>query len=295
MKVLFTLLVAFALGIEYAIDHAYVDYLKAHVSWEVADYEENIFRGWTINEIKQLLIPEEMMNMEIPSEPYIITDDSEPKESDWRKNGGSCIHGIRDQGNCGSCWAFAVADMVNDRCCMEVKDYDFLSPQELVSCDRSNNGCNGGIRDYAINYVIRNGLVPESCYRYLARDTSCPNKCDDGSNWADAHVCKCTRKVDCRGPQAMAKCLESGPVSTGFYVYQDFLYYKSGIYKWNRQGGSLGGHAVRCIGYATEPESHWICANSWGVKWGMDGYFLIAVGECGIDIRDPAYCDTFKS
>jgi len=296
MRVLFTLfLVAFALSIEYVVDHAYIDYLKNHVTWEVTDYEENIFRGWTIDEVKQLLIPEEMMDMEISSEPYIITDDSEPKETDWSKDAASCIHDVQNQGSCGSCWAFAVADMVADRCCMQVKDYGILSQQELVSCDKANNGCGGGVRDYAIDYVVKHGLVPEACYPYLAKNGVCPTKCVDGSDWVSAHVCKCQRRINCVGPAQMAKCLETGPIATGFIVYRDFMSYKDGIYHWNGQGSALGGHAIRCIGYGTTPERHWKCINSWGKNWGRKGYFDIGVGECGIDTRQPGYCDPIKN
>jgi len=290
MRVLFTLfLVAFALGVEYVVDQAYVDYLKALVTWEVADYEENIFRGWTIDEIKELLIPEEMIDMEIPSEPYLITDDSGPKEIDWSKDSSSCIHEVRNQGNCGSAMAFSVADMVADRCCLRGKDPGLLSVQELISCDKMGRGCSGG--GDPIGYVIKNGLVPETCYPYIAKDGVCPTKCQDGSDWAAAHVCKCQQAIKCVGQTEMAKCLESGPIMASLYIYPDFMYYKDGIYRWNRQGGALGGHTVRCIGYGTTPERHWKCINSWGVNWGRKGYFDIAVGECGIDTRNPVYCD----
>jgi len=292
MRVLFTLfLLAFALGVEYVVDQAYVDYLKAHVTWEVADYEENIFRGWTIDEIKELLIPEEMIDMEIPSEPYLITDNSGPKEIDWSKDSPNCTHEVRNQGSCASSWAFAVADMVADRCCLRVKDPGFLSPQELVSCDKSNRGCNGGITAYAIEYVVRNGLVRESCYPYIAKNGVCPTKCQGGSDWAPAHICKCQKKINCIGEAQIIKCLKSGPIVDTMTIYRDFMSYKEGIYHWNGQGSILGRHMIRCIGYEAVPEKHWKCINSWGVSWGMKGYFNIGVGECEIGTGQAAYCD----
>jgi cathepsin B len=298
MRVLFTLfLVVFALGVEYVVDQAYVDYLKTHVTWEVTDYEDNIFRGWTVDEVKELLIPEEIFEMEIPSEPVMVSDDYVPKEIDWSKDAASCIHEVRNQGSCGSCWAFAVAGMVSDRCCMGGKDHGWLSPQELVSCDKANDGCNGGIRDYAIDYVVNKGLVHDACFKYIAQNGVCKErgnvkeKCDDGKDWDASHVCKCDKRINCVGVQAMAKCIESGPVSTGFYVYRDFMNYKSGVYHWDKQGSALGGHAIRCHGYSTSPEPHWKCINSWGTDWGMKGYFDIGTGECGIDTRQPGYCN----
>ena len=292
MRILFTLfLMVFALGIEYAITQAYTDYLKAHVTWEVTDYEENIFRGWTIDEVKELFIPVEMLHMEIPSVPYLITDDSELKETDWSKDAPSCIHESKNQGNCGSCWALAVAGMVSDRCCLRKNDHGWLSPQELVSCDKSNSGCESGSEYRAIDYVVKNGLVHEACFPYIAVNGTCSEKCEDGKDWAASHVCKCKKKELCYGVTGMAKCLESGPITAGFTAYNDFLYYKSGIYRWNKRVEDPGGHAVRCYGYATFPEKHWKCINSWGTGWGMEGYFNIAIGECEIETRWSGYCD----
>ena len=294
MRVLFTLfLMVFTLGIEYAINQAYTDYLKAHVTWEVTDYEENIFRAWTVDELKELLMPVEMLDMEIPSVPYLITDDSELKETDWSKDAGSCIHEVRNQASptpCAAGWAFAVAGLVSDRCCMKGNDHGWLSPQQLISCDIFNRGCEGSVT-FAVDYVVRNGLVHEACFPYVAKSGACPYKCKDGEYWFASHVCKCWTKVPCHGITAMAKCLESGPIAATFYVYPDFLYYKSGIYHWNKQGKSVGRHVVRCHGYGTFPEKHWKCINSWGTDWGMKGYFNIAIGECEIDTQWSGYCD----
>jgi cathepsin B len=74
--------------------------------------------------------------------------------------------------------------------------------------------------------------------------------------------------------------MENGPVQTGFEVYEDFLHYKSGIYKYT-DGIILGGHAVKIVGWGKEGAvNYWIVANSWGPKWGEKGYFRIAFGEC---------------
>eukprot|EP00826_Nyctotherus_ovalis_P023435 TRINITY_DN17_c0_g1_i1.p2 TRINITY_DN17_c0_g1~~TRINITY_DN17_c0_g1_i1.p2 ORF type:complete len:296 (-),score=61.35 TRINITY_DN17_c0_g1_i1:109-996(-) len=294
MRVLLALfLVAFALGTEYIVDQAYIDYLRGQVTWEVADYEENIFRGWTIDEVKELLIPEEVEALnDIPSAPVLMDDDVDMSDIDWSEKPEKCVHEIRNQGRCGSCWAFAVASMVSDRCCLRKKDEGWLSPQELVTCDRRNFGCGGGIRDYAIDYVVRNGLVHDRCYPYIARrEPRCPSKCKDGKNFKGAHVCKCKKRINCVGVAEMRKCLEGGPISTGFFVYRDFMNYKGGIYHWDKKGPRMGGHAVKCIGYGSSPEPHWKCHNSWSTNWGEKGTFKIGTGECGIDTRQPGFCD----
>ena len=74
-----------------------------------------------------------------------------------------------------------------------------------------------------------------------------------------------------------------GSVETGFSVYEDFFSYSSGIYV-HTYGGYAGGHAVKIIGWGTQDgTSYWICANSWGTGWGMNGFFNIAFNQCGIN------------
>ena len=291
MKAIFVLLlVALALAEEFAVTQEYTDYLRKHVTWEVTDYEDNVFRGWTVDEVMSILMqnePEEMPNTDV-----VVTSDAElPASLDWKELRADCIHPIRNQGNCGSCWAFSATGVVSDRCCLRVADHGWLAPQELVSCDRSNSGCNGGWEYTGLDYVTAHGLVHEACFPYTATTSPCPNKCADGKDWAASHVCKCNKRVNCQGPDAMKVCLQSGPVTAGMYVYQDFLSYHSGIYHWNKAGKMLGGHAIRCYGYADTPEAHWLCANSWGTSWGESGFFRIAKGEVGIDSRNPSYCD----
>lgn len=280
---------------EMAITQEFTDYLKKHVTWEVAEYEENVFRGWTDEEIKAMLNQREDAEDGIPSKPVEIVADSDlPSSVDWRLLNANCMHEIRNQGNCGSCWAFSATGVVSDRCCLYDADHGWLAPEELVSCDMANGGCNGGWEYTALDYVAKNGLVHEACFPYVAARVACPSKCADGKDWKASHVCKCKARVSCQGAEAMKKCITTGPVTAGMYVYRDFLAYKSGIYHWDKKSSYLGGHAIRCFGYADTPEAHWICANSWGTSWGEAGFFKIGKGEVGIDTRNPHYCDPAK-
>jgi cathepsin B len=288
--VILGLLLVSAFALEYAVTQDYIDYLKKHVTWEVANYEDNIFRGWSVDEVRSILNQNELDDSEI--QPIMKVDISGlPSSLDWRLKSATCIHEIRNQGNCGSCWAFSASSVVSDRCCLRKEDHGWLSPQELVSCDKANGGCNGGWEFNALDYVAKYGLVPDACFPYKAANLPCPSKCADGKDWTSSHICKCGAKVFCQGSDAMVKCMQTGPVTAGMWVYPDFMNYRGGIYKWNKQGGRLGGHAIRCIGYAASPEAHYTCANSWGTSWGEQGYFRIAVGEVGIDSRNPSYCD----
>lgn len=221
----------------------------------------------------------------------IAVPKSMPSTMSWN---GSCLHEIHNQGRCGSCWAFSAASVVADRCCLRLKDQGWLSPQELVSCDKTNDACKGGWEYDALVYVAKNGLVREACFPYKAVATTCPSKCVDGSDWASAHVCKCKTRVFCRGGKEMQACMQSGPITAGMDVYKDFVYYKGGVYHWDHKSAMAGGHAVRCYGYSDQPEFHWMCANSWGTNWGEKGFFRIGGGESGIDTQVASYCDPYQ-
>lgn len=279
MKFVILAILLAAVSAELLVTPEYTDYLKKHVDWEVVDYEDNIFKGWTVEEAKSLLGEEDIDYILDDMEPVTMT--ALPSSINWK--GASCVHEIHNQGSCGSCWAFATASVASDRCCLQNKDYGWLSPQELTSCDKNNSGCNGGLAATAFNYVKANGLVPEACYPYVARAESCPTKCKDGSSWAAAHVCKCQTIVDCGTESGMKACLKEGPITVRLIVYRDFMNYKSGVYCWNGSGSTLGGHAIRCVGYSDTPKPNLNCANSWGTSWGNNGYFQISTGEnCGL-------------
>lgn len=270
-------LLATALCSELLVTREYVDYLKSTVSWEVEDYENNVFRGWTVEEAQSLFgwTPSEnrFPNIDIPK--------NLPSEIDWSH--ANCDHGPQNQGRCGSCWAFAAVGSLASRCCLMAKDQGWLSPQELVSCDKKDSGCNGGGLEEPVEYeVANNGLVKEACFPYQAKDMPCPKKCVGGEDWKASHVCKCQNPRACQGTAGMKACLQSGPATLGFYVCRSFMNYKSGIYKCDCTS-YIGGHAITIMGHSDTPECHYIARNSWGPNWGDKGYFKIACETCKLE------------
>jgi cathepsin B len=156
----------------------------------------------------------------------------------------------------------------------------------MVSCDNWNMGCNGGILPWAWSYLQNTGVVEESCISYVSGNgqvPSCPKTCDDGSA-KKKYKCSSSSVTKSSGPAAIkSDIFANGPVETGFDVYEDFFSYKSGIYHYT-SGSKAGGHAVKIIGWGQENGvNYWICANSWGTTWGMNGFFNIEMGQCNID------------
>jgi cathepsin B len=99
---------------------------------------------------------------------YVAPNVEAPTNFDARTQWPSCIHAVRDQGQCGSCWAFGATEALSDRLCIATNGATnvVLSPQNLVSCDSSNYGCNGGYLNLAWAYFVKNGVASESCQPY---------------------------------------------------------------------------------------------------------------------------------
>eukprot|EP00826_Nyctotherus_ovalis_P002002 TRINITY_DN1037_c0_g2_i1.p1 TRINITY_DN1037_c0_g2~~TRINITY_DN1037_c0_g2_i1.p1 ORF type:complete len:293 (-),score=61.82 TRINITY_DN1037_c0_g2_i1:99-977(-) len=284
MKILIALL-AVACCREMLITKEKTEELRRTVEWKVTDYESNVFRGWTVDEFSQLLglrkderrtRTEPRQRSERSSRGILI-----PASVDWSSTW--CDHRVRNQGNCGSCWAFAVVGMMSYRCCTAKGDHGWLSPQELVSCDDNNKGCSGGDLHSPMEYIQESrGLVREECFPYEALDEECPEKCRDGSHWKRAHVCNCVEFADCDYTNGMKKCLATGPATFGFEVHDSFMYYAGGIYKCD-YSEYRGNHAVMAVGYSDTPLCHFKAKNSWGDVWGDKGFFNVACDSCNIE------------
>lgn len=216
-----------------------------------------------------------------------------PETFDWRteKLGGKCIHPIRNQLKCGSCWAFAGSEALSDRFCIASNGTVnvVLSPQYMVSCDKGNYGCNGGYLNKAWAFMKSHGLPTEQCVPYTSGEgkvEKCPTTCADGSKPTFYHA-KDVTIVRGGEHEMQAEIMKRGPVEAGFTVYRDFLAYKGGVYT-HVTGEMLGGHAIKIIGWGVSESSkmpYWIVANSWGEDWGQNGFFWIRRGknECGIE------------
>jgi cathepsin B len=265
-----------------------VDELKQKAdTWTPMEVEENPLSKMELPTVMGLLgtVVKGPLGLPSPVAPNGLTV---PDTFDSREQWPKCVHPIRDQQQCGSCWAFGASEALSDRFCIASKEQTqvILSPEDLVACDRSDMGCNGGWLDHAWKYLEKTGAVTDTCFPYTSGDgsvPSCATKCVDGSAYKK-YKCKSGSVVEATNPtQIKAEIYQNGPMETGFSVYQDFMNYKSGIYKYT-SGGLLGGHAVKMVGWGSENGvDYWICANSWSTKWGEQGFFRIKTGEVGID------------
>jgi C1A family cysteine protease len=203
---------------------------------------------------------------------------------DWRNvNGLSYVSTIKNQGSCGSCWAFAVTAALESQAMITTGGQQVdLSEQILVSCSGAGS-CSGGYPSTASNYIRDVGLPLESCFVYTATNNLCSNAC---ANWqTDTYTVKGWHTASTSGtPSIKVEDIKSalytyGPVLATFYVYNDFFSYRSGVYTYT-SGSYAGAHAVLIVGYDDTLQA-FIVKNSWGSGWGEAGYFMVAYSEVG--------------
>jgi len=222
-----------------------------------------------------------------------------PSYWDWRDATYSGITGdwtteIKDQGNCGSCYAFGSLAALEAVMKIHSNNPDLsvdLSEQFMVSCGQEwvsgIFGCGGAFVSPTFEFIEEYGAIPESCFPYVSGgsgyEPSCSDKC---GNWQDLVI-----QID--DWHTIAEDIESiknaliqyGPLSTTMTVYSDFYSYPGGVYE--HSGDEETNHIVAIVGY-DDSLSCWICKNSWGDDWGEDGWFRIAYGNCRIE-EDTIY------
>jgi len=139
--------------------------------------------------------------------------------------------------------------------------------------------------DTTWSFLETTGTVSDTCFSYKSADgktvPTCPKQCEKSSEKFTLYKAAkgSSQPLTC-ALQMQKEIMTNGPIQTGFMVYEDFMHYKSGIYK-HVTGKNLGGHAVRVVGWGKENgTSYWIVANSWGPTWAENGFFRIAFGQC---------------
>ena len=294
----------------------------ANTTWTAGVNEK--FDGASLKELKSIMgtIVDDKWVINLPEKrhSYAVSDATLPDTFDARTNWPNCesvINHVRDQSNCGSCWAHGTTEALNDRACIASNGAitKLYSVSDTTACCNflhcQSMGCNGGQVGSPWKWFESTGVVSggdfgdgELCFDYTMEqcahhvESSMPS-CDDVTqvNPQCKSTCQTNTSLDYSGDKNNATSsygirgvdkikqdiFDHGTVTAAFTVYEDFPTYKSGVYQ-HTTGSALGGHAIKLIGWGTESGvDYWLAVNSWNNTWGDQGTFKIKQGDCGID------------
>ena len=232
--------------------------------------------------------------------PYVS---SAPSGFDWRNIGGeNFVTSVRNQGSCGSCWAFATTAALEASTLRSNNTPGApldLSEQVLVSCGTSGGNdagsCSSGYINRASDYIRDTGLPAEECYPYTASDGSCGSAC--GTYQTSTTRIQSWSWVTTEPPTVTVSAIRNallnyGPLVTTMEVYSDFDTYLSGVYT-HTSGTYRGAHAVLIVGFSDSGQ-YFIVKNSWGTDWGESGYFKISYSEISSVVEFGYYTIRYK-
>lgn len=301
----------------------HIDFVNSNPNSTWTAGVNNKFDGASLKEVKMLMgtVVDPEWTIQGHVKDLDVDEDSLPTDFDARTNWPECesvINHVRDQSNCGSCWAHGTTEALNDRLCIASGGSftSLLSVSDTTGCCNGvkcfSFGCNGGQVGTPWNWFMSTGVVTGGdygddvfCYDYtmpkcahhVDSDTlpvcddvkqvepTCDRSCPSNASisWDDdKHTASSSYNVRTVA-NIKQDIMTFGTVTSAFTVYEDFLTYKSGVYS-HQTGSALGGHAIKTIGWGTENgEDYWLCINSWNNTWGDQGTFKIKMGDCGIN------------
>merc|ERR1712225_192371 len=187
---------------------------------------------------------------------------------------GGAVTQVKDQGQCGSCWAFSTTGGLEGAWKLASGSLTSMSEQFFVDCSKQNSGCNGGLMDYAFSFAKNKAVATEDSYPYTARDGSCKSSYTTAIPQGGV-----TGYTDVgNSASSLKSALNGQPVSVAIQADQSvFQQYTGGVI--TSGCGSNLGHGVSAVGYDGNTIK---VKNSWGSSWGVNGYVSIDASQCGI-------------
>ena len=249
-----------------------LEIIKKHNSDPSQTYKMGVnqFTAYTDKEFQAIyLTPRENHNL------YLNLDVEMPPinaDIDWTTKGA--VSAVKNQGSCGSCWAFSAVGIMESWALMKGQNVN-LAEQQLVDCSKSygNQGCNGGFNYKGLAYVKDKGITTTSNYPYTAKTQTC--KTDGGSF-------KISSVPSTKGCSGLSTAIQSRPIGVSADA-TNWSRYSSGIF--NNCGRSLN-HDILLVGLTS---SYYKIKNSWSASWGEKGFIRLALGNtCGVcDDKSP--------
>jgi cathepsin B len=312
-----------------ALDASIVDLINTNKSipWEAV--LNPYFHGKSLDDVKRLCGIQSIEYSTAIAEAPIMSASygavELPESFDAREEWGDVcesLFDIRDQAGCGGCWAVAAANAITDRICIHSNGTrtPYISAADILSCCGYQCGsCSGGQPEAAWKYWVQEGVVTGGSYESKAgcwpypwrmcghgpdsklkscggegaqKTPVCKKKCNNRIDWnKDKQFGSSFYRIPASVSAIQQELITNGPLEATFYVYEDFIHYKSGVYV-HTTGSMLGGHAVKLIGWGVDKKTgvkYWTLANSWNTDWGDNGYFKIRRGTNEVKIEELLY------
>jgi len=251
----------------------------------------NKFGDWTHTEFKTLLMRQQHTR---PSKHMLTMSNAtkaaaNPSQIDWRTEGK--VTQVKDQGGCGSCWAFSAISSVESRYAISSGSLVTLAPQAYVNCVQNpsecggSGGCEGATMELAFDLTTSVGVPTEANLPYAGRDSSC-------GTYPVAVQSSGYTKIPENDANALETALAEGPVSVTVAA-NPWMLYGGGVFTGCSKGmfsssGSELDHGVQAVGYTSD---YWIVRNSWGGSWGEEGYIFISRAADDQTFTDSAPAD----
>jgi C1A family cysteine protease len=196
---------------------------------------------------------------------------------------------VKDQGYCGSCWAFSATEQIESDTMRTLATTYILSPEQITQCTTTCYGCGGGWTERAFSYAEKNAIVQNSDYPYTSYQ-GITGVCNANTAFG---VVKVNNYVTISGESNMAAYVEStGPLSVCLDA-NSWNSYTGGIMS---VCGQSVDHCVQAVGVYATTGGYWKVRNSWGTSWGENGYIRLAYGQNTCDItNDPIYTSVTKA
>jgi len=192
-----------------------------------------------------------------------------PAKFDWRTT-KNAVSAVKNQGQCGSCWAFSATENVESVNGIKSGNLPELSPQQVVDCDKEWYGCSGGWPYGAFKYLAGfGGQDSEASYPYTAADGNCNANTANIIGKIDGY-----NSISTDEKQIQVTLSSVAPLSICVDASQWYLY-QGGVITSDQCGSSID-HCVQLVGYdSTASPAYWIVRNSWGTSWGENGYLRL--------------------
>jgi len=247
-----------------------------------AEYGVTKFFDMSVSEFEEMYLNK--FEVEDNVDRLHVSTNSAPTTFDWRDK--NVVTPVKNQGSCGSCWAFSAVENIESQWVLAGHDMIDLAPQQLVDCDKVDEGCNGGLPWQGYDYIIQaKGLDTEKGYPYVGIDETCAFKPEDVgatiSNWT---------MVSTNEDEIKEYLYTQGPLSCALNANW-LQFYVGGISDPVLCNPKSLDHAVLLVGFGKGKNwlgvemDYWLVRNSWGADWGEKGYFKLRRGDgkCGIN------------